>query len=224
MSPSCADAISDLIRQQHVAVGARLPSERELAAQLGFSRGSIREALVSLAAQGRIEIRERSGCYLRPTRADAWRQLRETASVADVAAALRAVAPHIASEAAARCGPEQSHRLELSTTRLGRHLVDRDAPALVGEFLAFLRLLAKSARNPFVELMIAEASTATRLAEAAGELEKSRTEAFFALHVGLLHALQARDGRRAATLASHCLGAFEALLDPSTRAIRETSA
>jgi len=215
MSHDCADAISDLIHRQHVAVGARLPSERELATLLGFSRGSVREALVALAAQGRIEIRERSGCYLRPTRTDAWRQLRETASVADVAAALRAVVPHVASEAAARCGSDHANRLEVLTARLGRHLVDRDAPALVGEFLAFLRMLAKVARNPFVELMIAEVGAASRFAEAAGELEKSRIEAFFALHVGLLHAIQARDGRRASTLASHCLGAFEALLDPS---------
>ncbi|MCE1235043.1 MAG: FCD domain-containing protein [Hyphomicrobiales bacterium] len=124
--------------------------------------------------------------------------------------------PHVASEAAARCGSDHANRLEVLTARLGRHLVDRDAPALVGEFLAFLRMLAKVARSPFVELMIAEASAAPHLTAAAGELEKSRIEAFFALHVGLLHALQARDGRRAATLASHCLGAFEALLDPST--------
>ena len=45
-------------------VGQRLPSERELAQTLGVSRPSVREALVALELEGRVEIRMGSGVYV----------------------------------------------------------------------------------------------------------------------------------------------------------------
>lgn len=45
--------------------GDRLPSERELAASIGVSRTSLREALLALEFAGRIEIRDRAGVYVR---------------------------------------------------------------------------------------------------------------------------------------------------------------
>ena len=44
--------------------GVRLPGERELGEKLGVSRVSIREALISLEAQGRIKIKMGSGAYV----------------------------------------------------------------------------------------------------------------------------------------------------------------
>jgi len=44
--------------------GIRLPGERELGEKFGASRVSIREALIYLEAQGRIEIKMGSGAYV----------------------------------------------------------------------------------------------------------------------------------------------------------------
>lgn len=44
--------------------GVRLPGERQLGEKFGTSRVSIREALISLEAQGRIEIKMGSGAYV----------------------------------------------------------------------------------------------------------------------------------------------------------------
>lgn len=52
------------ISQKDIAVGERLPPERELAEQLGISRNSLREALKVLEAMGVVEIRHGSGIFL----------------------------------------------------------------------------------------------------------------------------------------------------------------
>ncbi|HEV8692162.1 MAG TPA: FadR/GntR family transcriptional regulator, partial [Ideonella sp.] len=44
--------------------GTRLPPERELALQLGVSRPSLREALLALEIEGRVEVRMSSGVYV----------------------------------------------------------------------------------------------------------------------------------------------------------------
>lgn len=59
-----ADRVRALIEQEGLAVGARLPAERELALQLGVSRPSLREALIALEIDGRVEIRGGSGVYV----------------------------------------------------------------------------------------------------------------------------------------------------------------
>lgn len=45
-------------------VGTRLPAERELAAQHGVSRPTVREAIIALEVQGLVEVRVGSGAYV----------------------------------------------------------------------------------------------------------------------------------------------------------------
>ena len=60
-----ADQLHRLIDAGEFAVGERLPAERELAAQLGVSRPSVREALIALEVEGWVEVRMSSGIYVR---------------------------------------------------------------------------------------------------------------------------------------------------------------
>lgn len=59
-----ADRIQAYIRDEHMTAGGRLPSERDLAAQLKVSRASVREALIALELTGVIEVRGGSGIYV----------------------------------------------------------------------------------------------------------------------------------------------------------------
>ena len=59
-----ADQIRTVIEESRFAPGTRLPPERELALQLGVSRPSLREALIALEIEGRVEIRMGSGVYV----------------------------------------------------------------------------------------------------------------------------------------------------------------
>ena len=60
-----ADQIASRIREGVWQPGDRLPSERDLALQLGISRGSTREALRVLEAMGWLEIRPGDGTIVR---------------------------------------------------------------------------------------------------------------------------------------------------------------
>ncbi|ADB49745.1 FadR/GntR family transcriptional regulator [Conexibacter woesei] len=61
-----AERLRELLSDQDVAPGDRLPPERELAARLGVSRSSLREGLRRLSDLGIIESRQGSGTYLAP--------------------------------------------------------------------------------------------------------------------------------------------------------------
>jgi DNA-binding FadR family transcriptional regulator len=59
-----AQQLSDLIASGELAPGQRLPSERELAQQLGVSRPSLREALIALEIEGKVDVRVGSGIFV----------------------------------------------------------------------------------------------------------------------------------------------------------------
>ncbi|MCE4539728.1 FadR family transcriptional regulator [Pelomonas sp. P7] len=59
-----ADRVRALIDAEGLTPGSRLPAERDLAQQLGLSRPSLREALIALEIDGRVEIRGGSGVYV----------------------------------------------------------------------------------------------------------------------------------------------------------------
>lgn len=59
-----ADQLSELIGSGEFVRGQRLPSERELAAQLAVSRQSVREAVIALEIAGKVEVRVGSGIYV----------------------------------------------------------------------------------------------------------------------------------------------------------------
>jgi DNA-binding FadR family transcriptional regulator len=58
-----AGQLSALIASGEFPLGQRLPSERELAALLGVSRTSVREALLALQIAGRVDIRMGMGAF-----------------------------------------------------------------------------------------------------------------------------------------------------------------
>ena len=62
---AAVEQIRTLIESGEIAVGSRLPAERELCRQLGISRISLRESLRVLQSTGYVETRPGSGTYAR---------------------------------------------------------------------------------------------------------------------------------------------------------------
>ena len=54
----------DMIKDERLKVGEKLPSERDLTQQLGVSRASLREALSSLSVIGVLESNQGAGSYI----------------------------------------------------------------------------------------------------------------------------------------------------------------
>src|SRR6516165_2621494 len=60
------DGVRAAILRGTLAAGARLPSSRELAAQLGVARTTVLQALEGLVAEGYVVARPRSGLRVAP--------------------------------------------------------------------------------------------------------------------------------------------------------------
>lgn len=59
-----SDQIRNLIIEQHMEIGARLPNEFELAQQLNVGRGTVREAVKLLVARNVLEIQRGKGTFV----------------------------------------------------------------------------------------------------------------------------------------------------------------
>ena len=64
-----ADHLRGLIQRGEYPPGSRLPAERDLAARLGVSRPSVREALIALEVEGLVDVRVGSGVVVLAPRA-----------------------------------------------------------------------------------------------------------------------------------------------------------
>ena len=64
LSEKIANQISDLIKEQNIGVGDKLPNEFELAESLNVGRGTIREAVKILVARNCLEIRRGKGTFV----------------------------------------------------------------------------------------------------------------------------------------------------------------
>jgi len=95
-----ADRIQQLIREEGLESGMRLPPERELAARLGVSRASLREAMVALEIGGVIEVRSSSGVYVADRHARAAAAPEAGPGPFEVLAARRLVEAEVAARAA----------------------------------------------------------------------------------------------------------------------------
>jgi GntR family transcriptional regulator, uxu operon transcriptional repressor len=61
-----AETLREMLERGRWQVGERLPAERQLAEELDVPRATVREALIVLEVEGRVEVRQMSGIYAMP--------------------------------------------------------------------------------------------------------------------------------------------------------------
>lgn len=213
-----AAQIERLVADERLKPGDRLPPERELAILLGVSRPSLREAIRSLAAQGKVSVRHGQGVFVE---ADATtRRLRSDlaeieVNLAELFAMREVLEVPAAGWAATQASPEQLEAIERAFAGLESAISEKsiDWAELQKLDAAFHESIVRACGNRFLlrtlgvlnEVMVAGMQTTLQIP---GRLEKSATD-----HRRLLEAIRRRDaaGARAAARA-HIRAAHTAAL------------
>lgn len=112
---SVVDRILEVVEARRIEPGQALPTERELADELGVSRNVLRQAFGVLEERGLIVSRRGSGRYLREVdraaRSGARSSALEVASIADILEARIIIESHVAALACQRRTMAEARRL-----------------------------------------------------------------------------------------------------------------
>ncbi|WP_206504904.1 FadR/GntR family transcriptional regulator [Streptomyces chrestomyceticus] len=182
--------------------GDRLPKESELAADLGLSRNSLREAVRALSLIRILDVRQGDGTYV--TSLDPQLLLEALSFVVDFhrddtvlefLAVRRILEPAATAMAAGRIHPAELDDLERQLDALGPH---PPMEALVASDLEFHRRIVATAGNPVLCSLLDGLSGPTTRARAwRGLTQKDAVSRTLTEHRAILGALRDRDAEAA---------------------------
>lgn len=214
--------IKTMITSGELTAGSRLPIEKDLAARLGVSRGSLREGVRALALMGVLETRQGDGTYvtsLDPTLLLApmgfMIDLQAPASVAHLQSVRRVLETEAVALAAMRIGDEELAQMEALLQGLEPALAqgDIDSEAAMDVDINFHRVIARASGNPALEALIEALASRTirgrmwRAIKEQGAVQGAQAE-----HTAILAELKAHEPDRARIrMATHLLGVEEFL-------------
>ena len=163
-----ADEILGYIVDHGVQPGTRLAPARQMLADTGRARGTLREALRLLESRGVVEVRAGAtgGAFVRkPEPADLGAAITavllvEGASMLDVLAAREDMEVAALARAAARIGPGDLAVMQDSVDRLREHIADRDR--FLDEAGRFHAVINRAAASPVLRILN-EALRATQM-------------------------------------------------------------
>ncbi|WAB97184.1 MULTISPECIES: FadR/GntR family transcriptional regulator [Pseudomonas] len=194
------ERMRERILQGDWRVGQRLPTEPELALELGISRNTVREAMRVLAFSGLVEIRQGDGSYLRtcldPLQAVqamsrcTLEQARETRHILETEAI---------GLAALRRTDDDLRALRIALQGSAEHF-HGDVDAYVSCDLAFHQRLIDAAHNPALSELYRYFSGVVAAALQHNMATVPRCQATFDLHGQILDAIEQRDPERAKSL------------------------
>ncbi|KQY46916.1 FadR/GntR family transcriptional regulator [Cellulomonas sp. Root137] len=214
-SDDVVDGVKQMILDGRLQAGERLPAEKELAATLGVSRGSLREGVRALGTLGILDSRHGDGTYV--TTLDPALLLAPVGFIADLqddASAFHAVRRLLETEAAGLAAlhidDDGLARLRVALDETARALVQvpLDHERLVDADLAFHEEVARASGNPVLAALIEGlAGRASRTRLWRGLSDVGAEDRTFVEHEAILAAVAARDPDRARLrMATHLLG------------------
>ncbi len=207
LSQVVADQISDLIMSGELKEGDRLPSERELAEEMGVSRTIVREAIKLLRAARLLKVRVGIGSFVTlPSRNIFEEPLRrfstpERRKIAELIQLREVIEPPITALAAQNATQEDIANLEQALEEMQKHIANPHEYILVDN--VFHNTLALATHNSLFQLIVQSVvdllQESRRLAVSSpGAAERSSDH-----HRQILAAVKARDdeGARKAMVA-----------------------
>lgn len=208
---SASDAVRtqliELIESGELPVGARLPTEHELARSFGVSRAVVREGLGTLRSMGLVESRAGAGSFVRSASAARGGLLLAGRYSSDE---LHEVRTHIEVPGAALAARRRSDQHVRTLEEIvERHGATTDAEAWVRDDLLFHVTLAEAGGNSLqvrfvTELRELQSELTLTMAEIAGGLAAPLEE-----HVRIVEAVRERDEDAARTAMTAHLAAIQ---------------
>ncbi len=206
LSESIVEQILDGVESGAFPAGRALPAERLLAARLGVSRSSVREAIRILEHTGILDVRTGSGTYVVDAGSAKVAALRAQAALTgehsplDVIAARRAVEP-VCAELAARERHERDLELIGETIDAQARLGEAGQDAFAAD-LDFHLAIAGATHNPVFVLLVEQLVEIMRRRPWADLKHRSREDAEglaqdVRQHTAILEALERGDGAAA---------------------------
>ena len=191
---SVAARLQQAIGDGSLAVGAKLPSQRQLSDQFGVSRASLREAVSMLATLGLVDIRPGLGVFVTDPagRAPLWR-FSHAASARDVYEARLALEGAAAALAARRIDDLALGRIARLVDDIACGLELSDLVAMSVADAAFHDAIVAIAGNPLIGSMYRSARELMMATQRAPMATRERLAETVAEHRTILEALQRRD-------------------------------
>lgn len=202
LTQTIARDLQQMIRTGTFKPGTRLPSQRVLSEQLGVSRASLREALLTLETLGLVQTLPARGTFVADparTTAGLWR-FAATHDIADVFETRILLETELCRLAAASVDPATLAAMEAATAAFEQAWRRGDLVAHVEADLAFHRQIAEACPNTMLRQVFAsvqEVLTESQRQPVANTATE-RMEASIAEHRQILDALRAGDGVAAA--------------------------
>ena len=196
-----AEQIQSSVMRGELNAGDRLPSERDLAEQLGVSRTVIRDALRLLEERGLIRINIGDGTYVSEIQPKSISESislyvrQKQTSYAHLAQVRRMIEVEIAALAAKNATPEDIERLEQAVQDAEQKI--HSLREFVPSDIHFHRLLAEASQNPLLPMLLAPISEplhdlSSRASSLPGAPEDALTH-----HKNILKCVKERDWRGA---------------------------
>lgn len=208
------EEIKAKIAKGELEPGQRLPTERDLAAELGLSRSSMREAIRALTVLGVLEARHGAGIYV--TRLEPGGLLETFGVVAEMSRGAtllhlvqvrKILEPAAAATAAARISEEGLARLRAEMRAMERGTT---AEEIVGHDMEFHRIVTEAAGNPVLSAILTGLNSRTFRARVwRGYREEGVFQQTFAEHDQIYRALAERAPDDARVAAALHVGAVE---------------
>jgi len=148
-----AEQILDAIRSGQYAGGDRLPPERDLAAAMGVSRGSVREAIGALQVAGIVQSRVGDGTYVAPAGAREVKSgvtalIEAGVDLLDIWKGKEEIEVLLLEAAARAATDEEIEAMSATLSRMAEGVRRRDYRTYLVSNVRFHLAIAKAARNP----------------------------------------------------------------------------
>jgi GntR family transcriptional regulator, transcriptional repressor for pyruvate dehydrogenase complex len=221
LTQAAIEQIKDMIVRGDLRPGDKLPVENELAARLGLSRGSLREAVRALAVMRVLEVRQGDGTYVTSLEPELllqsigfFTELNQESALVQILDARRMLEAGAAALAAHHASPEELATLERLVEAMP---ACESVEAFVDNDMEFHRVIATASRNDVVVALLENLSSRTTRARVwRGITERGANERTVEEHRAIYEALVAHRGDIAAALITAHIANVESWLQHAT--------